>query len=143
MRLLVRLNLLFVAVLLLHTADHVVRQDRHIPSELGVVGLAGLAGALLSLGLALGRHERAPLAAATVGLLSGVGFLAVHLAPHWSPLSDPYPGLGLDAVSWASMLGAVAAGLALALAGTRELLRHGDGGGEPGGMRLREPARQA
>lgn len=141
MRLLVRLNLLFVAVLLLHTADHVVRQDRHTPSELGVVGLAGLAGALLSLGLALGRHERAPLAAATVGLLSAVGFLAVHLAPHWSPLSDPYPGLGLDAVSWASMLGAVAAGLALALAGARELLRHG--GDEPGGGRLREPARQA
>ncbi len=139
MRLLVRLNLLFVAVLVLHSADHVVRQHRHTPGELGFVGLAGLAGALVSLGLALRRHARAPLAAATVGLLSAVGFLAVHLAPHWSPVSDPYPGLGLDAVSWASMLAGVAAGLALGVAGARELVAGGGGGGA---VRLREPARQ-
>lgn len=128
-------------MLLLHSADHVARQHRHTPGELGLVGLAGLAGALLSLGLALGRHERAPLAAATVGLLSAVGFLAVHLAPRWSPVSDPYPGLGLDALSWASMLAGVLAGVALGLAGVRELVRRG--GGDPGGVRLREPARQA
>jgi len=49
---------------------------------------------------------------------------AAHLAPHWSALSDPYPDLGLDALSWAVMLAEVAAALVLALAGVREVARH-------------------
>ncbi len=122
MRLLVRLNVVFLAVLLGHTADHLVRQHRNTPGELGVLGIAGLAGALLSLALALRGHRLAALAATLVGLVSGVGFFLVHVAPHWSAFSDPYPGLGLDAVSWTSMLAGAAAGLALGATGARQLL---------------------
>jgi hypothetical protein len=53
-----------------------------------------------------------------------LGVAAAHLAPHWSALSDPYPDLGLDALSWAVMLAEIAAALVLALAGVREVARH-------------------
>ena len=100
-------------------ADHTLRQDRTTPSELGVVGTLGLVAAIAVLVAALLRRRETPLLAVLVGTGTAVGFMAVHLLPEWSALSDPYPELGLDALSWASMLGSLLAGAALGVAGLR------------------------
>lgn len=115
----------FGAAQILHTLDHVLRQDRSLPTEINVVGLAGLAGTAILLILVLSGHRLAPLGAAIVGLGNAAGFAAVHLAPHWSAFSDPYPDLGLDAVSWASLALAIAAALWLGSAGLRAMRVHG------------------
>ena len=46
-------------------------------------------------------HRLAAPYAAAVGVSVAVGFLAVHVAPHWSSFSDPYSGFDPDALSWA------------------------------------------
>lgn len=111
----------FVVANLLHTLDH-VRQ-----------GLGGLSSAILAGGttlsvlavvvmvMALRRHPLAPVSCAVVGLSGAVGIAASHLAPHWSALSDPYPDLPVDALSWAVMLAEIAAALVLAIVAWREL----------------------
>src|SRR5437764_15063061 len=73
--------------------------------------------------MALRRHPRAPAYAAVVGFSGAVGIAASHLAPHWSSLSDPYPDLSVDALSWAVMLVEIAAALVLGIVALRELTR--------------------
>ena len=51
--------------------------------------------------------------------MTALGFVAVHLAPHWSMFSDPYADRDLDAGSWIQMLAALAAGAWLAYEGSR------------------------
>jgi hypothetical protein len=46
-----------------------------------------------------------------------------HILPEWSSLSDSYPELGMDALSWAAMLSEVVAALAFGIAGLYELRR--------------------
>jgi hypothetical protein len=58
-----------------------------------------------------------------VGLTGALGVAASHLAPHWSALSDPYPDLSVDALSWAVMLAEIAAALALGIVALRQLAR--------------------
>ena len=36
-----------------------------------------------------------------MGVSVALGFVAVHLAPHWSAVSDPYSAFDADALSWA------------------------------------------
>jgi hypothetical protein len=99
----------------LHTADH-VRQ-----------GLAGLDWQIVAGGTALSvlvvatavvtlRHDRvAPVIAAATGLLVAGAVSASHLAPYWSAVSDPYPAIHADLLSWTVMLAELAAALLLAL----------------------------
>jgi hypothetical protein len=105
-----RAALLLVAADVLHAVDH-ARQGRDLASAVYVAGVAGwIALALLLVLVARGHRLAAPYAAA-VGVSVAAGFLAVHVAPHWSPFSDPYPAFDPDALSWAlvvvPMLGAV------------------------------------
>ncbi len=95
-----RAALLLVAADVLHALDH-TRQGRDLASEVYVAGVAGwIALALLLVLVARGHRLAAPYAAA-VGVSVAVGFLAVHVAPHWSSFSDPYSGFDPDALSWA------------------------------------------
>jgi cephalosporin-C deacetylase-like acetyl esterase len=115
---------LFLAANLLHTLDHVrTGLDRLTPEILGA-GTVLTVAAVLALVLALRHDARAPVICAGVGLGGALGVAAAHLAPHWSALSDPYPDLGLDALSWAVMLAEIAAGIVLAVAGAREVTGH-------------------
>jgi hypothetical protein len=113
----------FVVANLLHTADH-IRQG------LGGLNATTLAGgsmltvlAVVVMVMALRDHPRAPAFSAVVGLSGAVGIAASHLAPHWSSLSDPYPDLHVDALSWAVMLTEIAAALVLAIVALRALAR--------------------
>jgi hypothetical protein len=95
-----RAALLLVAADVLHAVDH-TRQGRDLASEVYVTGVAGwIALAVLLVLVARGHRLAAPYAAA-VGLSVAAGFLAVHVAPHWSAFSDPYSRFDADALSWA------------------------------------------
>ena len=95
-----RAALLLTGADVLHALDH-TRQGRDLASEVYVAGVAGwIALALLLVLVARGHRLAAPYAAA-VGVSVAVGFLAVHVAPHWSSFSDPYSGFDPDALSWA------------------------------------------
>jgi hypothetical protein len=74
--------------------------------------------------LVLRGNPRAPAFAAVVGMSGAIGIAASHLAPHWSALSDPYPDLSVDALSWAVMLLEIATAAALAVVAALELKRH-------------------
>ena len=122
---LAKLNLLVFALLLAHTVDHAVNQPaRDLPATGSIVGVAGFAILATSTVLALRRSPVAPAAAALAGFATALGFLAVHLLPAWSdPISDPYWDFGANALSWALLIAPLAAAIALAVAGVRQLGR--------------------
>jgi fatty acid desaturase len=121
MRRLLVANAALAVLLALHVADHVLRQPAD--EQLSLVGsLPGLLGAVavwVSLVLVARGWPRAPLVAGALGVLTAAGFVAVHLAPHWSMFSDPYADRSLDAGSWVQMLSALAGGVWLAYEGWR------------------------
>jgi hypothetical protein len=114
---------LYVAANLLHALDHVRTGLDRLAVEVISAGTLLSIAAVFALVLALRRDARAPLVCAGVGVAGALGVSAAHLAPHWSALSDPYSGLGLDALSWVVMLGEIAAAVVLAVAGAREVAR--------------------
>jgi uncharacterized membrane protein YraQ (UPF0718 family) len=114
-------NIALAALLALHVADHVVRQ--RAGEQLGLVaslpGLLGTVAVFVALVLVARDTPHAAPVAGILGLLTAVGFIAVHLAPHWSMFSDPYTDRYLDAGSWIQMLTALAGGLWLSFEGLR------------------------
>jgi hypothetical protein len=107
----------------LHTADHVRQRFVGLDWEILAGGTAISVLAVITLVVTLRHDRRAPLMAVAVGLLVAGGVLASHVAPYWSALSDPYPAIHADLLSWAVMLAEVAAGLLLAVAGSSALRR--------------------
>lgn len=121
MRRLLLANVALLVLLLGHVADHVLRQPDadQLPfpeNAPGVIGVALVVGSLVVVAL---RHRRAPEVAAAVGLLTALGFVAIHLLPSWGPFSDPYAGRDLDAGSWIQMLTTLTGGLLLGALGLR------------------------
>jgi hypothetical protein len=102
----------------LHALDH-TRQGRDLASEVYVTGVAGWIALALLLVLIARRHPLAALYAAAVGASVAVGFLFVHVAPHWSAVSDPYSAFGADALSWALVVVPVAAAVNLVVQAAR------------------------
>ena len=125
MRRLLLANLVLAVLLVGHIGDHVLRQpaDEQLGLLASLPGLLGTLGVFVSLALVARGHRRAREVAGIVGLLTAAGFVAVHLAPHWSMFSDPYPDRRLDAGSWIEMLAGLTAGLWLALEARGRALR--------------------
>jgi hypothetical protein len=122
-RSLIRASGVFVAANLLHTADHLRQGVGGLSTEILAAGTALTLLAIVVLVLALRGHRHAPIFAAVVGASGMVGILASHVAPHWSALSDPYPQIDADALSWMVMLLEVGAAAWLAVNGLRALRR--------------------
>jgi hypothetical protein len=118
---LVPASLLFVAANIAHTVDHFRQGTGRLSTYVMAGGTTISILAALTLYLALRRHPRTALVAAFVGVVSGIGISAAHLAPHWSVFSDSYPDLGVDAASWIVVSSEIAAGFLLGFAGLREL----------------------
>jgi apolipoprotein N-acyltransferase len=95
-----RSALLLVGADVAHALDH-ARQGRDLAAEVYTVGIAGWIALAVLLVLVARRHRLAAGYAGAVGLAVAVGFVAVHLAPHWSAVSDPYSAWDPDALSWA------------------------------------------
>lgn len=113
----------FLAANLLHTADHFRQGVGGLSAAILVAGTTLTVLAAVVLVLALRHHPRAAAFAAVVGLSGVAGIAASHLAPHWSALSDPYPQIHADALSWIVVLVEMGTALVLGLVGLRELRR--------------------
>jgi hypothetical protein len=116
-------NIALAVLLVVHIADHTLRQPA--AGQLGALaslpGLLGTVAVFVSLAFVARGARHAAQFAGLVGLLTAVGFVAVHLAPHWSMFSDPYADRHLDAGSWIEMLAALAGGLLLSFEALRVL----------------------
>src|SRR5882757_189916 len=111
----------FLAVNLLHTADHFRQGVGDLSAAILVAGSGLTLGAVSLLVLAARGHEWTAPIATTLGLSGAIGIAAAHLAPHWSALSDSYSQIGADALSWVVVLIEIGGALVLAYAGAREL----------------------
>ncbi len=113
MRRLLIANAALAALLAGHVIDHVARQpaDEQLGFAASLPGLLGTAAVFVSLVLVARGTKHAAQFAGLVGLATALGFVAVHLAPHWSMFSDPYADRYLDAGSWIEMLAGLACGL--------------------------------
>ena len=117
-------NVLLLLTLLLHDLDN-LRQGRDV--EIPVIAL-GIMGDLLVVGslvMAVRGHRLAAGMATLVGFAVALGFVLVHVIPDWGPLSQGYPDLGVDALSWIAALVPLAAGLVLGFSGLA--VRRADG----------------
>lgn len=117
---LLRANAILFVLLIAHTVDHAVNQPPHeVPGILGLVGLIGFIAVALSLLLALRRSPQAPLAGMFVGLSTSFSFIAIHVAPSWGGLSDPYAEFDPNILSWTLMFAPILAGFLLAFRGAQ------------------------
>ncbi len=113
-------NVALTAAAWFHDLDH-ARQVREVEGPVALLGLLGVVTTLLALGLAIARHPLAPLASVVVGFGTIVGFVAVHLLPDWGPLSDGYPDIPVDAISWVAAIVPIVVGFWVGVAGLRAM----------------------
>jgi hypothetical protein len=109
--------LLFALGFLAHNGDHTRRGVGTLTPEVFWAGMAGAVVSVATIALVLAGHRHAPLAAVVGGFSMAIGVAAVHLLPHWSALSDAFPGGRVDALSWAAVLFEVASAATLGVAG--------------------------
>lgn len=115
-------NVGLLALLVAHDMDHIFNQaPRTLAAQVIATGLVGIAATVIVLTLVLRRHPLATPAAVLVGFGNAVGFAAVHIAPHWSAFSDPYPNLDVNALSWLLLAAPMLAGILVGVQGLRAL----------------------
>jgi hypothetical protein len=105
-----------LAAVVLHDLDH-VRQGRSIEPLVVAIGVIGDIAVITMVALAIRDSRWAPHAAVVVGFGNVLGFIAVHVLPDWGPLSDGYPDLSIDGLSWAIVYIPMAAALWLGVSG--------------------------
>lgn len=119
-RTLVLANGALLAALILHGLDHALDPAlRHTPSDVNLVGTIGFVGAGVSLVLAWIGIRAALVFSLLTGVANAVGFVAVHLLPHWSALSQPFGQVGAGALPWASLVLTIGVAAALAFVALR------------------------
>jgi hypothetical protein len=105
-----------------------------ITTEVTVLGTVAAALQLLAVAAVFVRRPWAPLAAVAIGFPDALGIAAVHLLPHWSSLSDAFPGghgPGVTAFSWFAAIIEIAGALAFGLAGVYAWKRSSMAGAAP------------
>lgn len=113
---------LYAAGLALHIADHFRRGIDVVTTEVLWLGNLSTAAGITVIAMVFTRHRLAPTAAALLGFPVAIGVAAVHLLPHWSTLSDAFPGAhgtGVTGMSWAVVLLEIVGASAMGLAGVR------------------------
>jgi hypothetical protein len=134
---------LYLAGWLVHNADHLRRGFDVVTTEVIVLGTVAGVLQLVAIGAVFFRFRLAPLLAVAVGLPDAVGIAAVHLLPHWSSLSDAFPGAhstGVTTWSWVAAIAEVGSALLFTLAGFYALRGQG---GLDGVLGVSSPARNA
>ncbi len=119
-------NLLLLAAVLFHLADHGLIQDRGIGDmsfEVFLGGVAITATAALSLAAALRRDRRAALLAVFSGPWIAALIVLGHFVGHWGEFSDRYADADVGAISYAGAWAVAVAGVALGAVGALAGLR--------------------
>ena len=111
----------FLAANLIHTADHFRQGLDGLTTEIVTAGTGLTLLAIVVVVLVERAHPRAPALAAVVGLGGAAGIASSHIAPHWSALSDSYPQIGADALSWIVVVLEIGAALWVGISGLRAL----------------------
>lgn len=117
-------TLLYAAGLVAHTADHLRRGIDVLTWEVFWAGNVSTLLGVVAIALVLMRHRLAPYAAVAIGLPIALGVAAVHLLPHWSALSDAFPGAhgtGVTPLSYTVVLVEILGALAMALSGLQTI----------------------
>jgi hypothetical protein len=113
-------SIALLAAVVLHDLDH-VRQGRSVEPLVVAIGVVGDIAAITAVALAIRSSRWAAHAAVLVGFATFLGFIAVHVLPDWGPLSDGYPGLGVDGLSWVAVAIPMAASALLGFVGLSHL----------------------
>jgi hypothetical protein len=117
----------FAVALAVHAVDHFRRGMDVLTPWVMWLGNTQSLIALVTIVLVVRRHRLAVPFAIGIGLASGIGFVAVHLLPHWSALSDSFTGAdpapGVTGFSWFAALFEIAADLAFGIVGVQVLRR--------------------
>jgi hypothetical protein len=119
---------LYALGLAAHFADHLRRGTGVITGEVFWAGIVSTTLGVATIALVVAGHRLAPLAAALVGIPAAVGVAAVHLLPHWSALSDAFPGgsaTGVTAMSWTVVMLEILGAAAMGVVGLRIVAAHG------------------
>jgi hypothetical protein len=118
-------GVVFLVALLVHGADHLRRGFDVITGQVFWAGNVQLLLAVIAVTLVFRRHPLGPKAAVAIGLPSAIGFVAAHLLPHWSALSDSFTGSKVaphvTGFSWFAALFEIAADLFFAYAGLQAI----------------------
>lgn len=119
-------SLLYAGGLIAHTADHLRRGTSVLTWEVLWAGNISTLLGVVAITLVLMRHRLAPIVAVATGLPIAVGVASVHLLPHWSSLSDAFPGshgAGVTPFSWVVVVAEIVGALAMAAAGLQVIAK--------------------
>jgi len=111
---------IYVAGLVLHTADHIQRGTHVLTGPVLGLGFVSTIIGVVIVGLIVVRHPRSPWLAAVFGPVTAVGVAAIHLLPRWGVFSDAFlgsTGTGVTGFSWAVVLLEIVGALALGVSG--------------------------
>jgi hypothetical protein len=111
---------LYAVGLTVHTADHLRRGIEVLTPEVLWAGNVSSLTGVAVIALVFWKHRAAPAAAALLGFAAAFGVATVHLLPHWSALSDAFPGshdTGVTPVSWAVVMIEIVGALAMGITG--------------------------
>tara|TARA_R110002096_G_scaffold86792_2_gene199535 strand:- start:26754 stop:27197 length:444 start_codon:yes stop_codon:yes gene_type:complete len=122
--LLIRANLIMIAMVLVHDADH-IRQaycwDYTIPLLVWIVNISVYTPSFIALYLIKKNKNSASTATVVNGLLVAAAFSEVHLLgptfPVWGIWNKNFFILGADAISWTILAVTVAVGVGVSLTG--------------------------
>ena len=104
-----------------HIGDHALNQpSRDLGTAGNGIGVIAVIISAATLWLAMRRSFLAPLAALGTGIATTAGLSAIHIAPRWSSVSDPYSAVDVNALSWLIVGIAIAGAIALTAVGARE-----------------------
>ncbi len=106
-----------------HNADHIRRGVNSVTPELFVAGNLAAVVSIVAIVLVLRRHRLAAEVAVLAGFPLAIGFIAAHMLPTWSALSDSFVDQHVSVFSWVASLMEIVGALVLAFAGLAVLRR--------------------
>ena len=114
--------LVYLAGLVLHTADHLRRGLDAVTLHVLWAGNLSTVLGLGAVAMILTRHRYSPEAAVSFGFPIALGVAAVHLLPEWSTaLSDSFVDQSVSWMSWTVVVIEIAGALATGVIGLRLL----------------------